>query len=474
MIATPIEIRVYAQSDPLAIVASERHDAPHPADSWSFPGLDRTNYLFRIFQMADMVTNMIIQQLGDDMNVVPGSNNGVAYKATEQIRVDTTPGFVSGVNTVTFDGTSGTEDWRGWDIATLDRIGADSMKRGLDYSYNKTTGTITLLQPGDLFIADEWFNVDFQIQISNSVQSVPASYPAFTIPKVIVANYNVNAGTDFGSLLIVRPAGNYLELMIPDIATVVAGKVLTIEMARAAVQKCAKLIFQAGQVLDWLLGNRSSLYICPQESISIYKFIDTSGGAPVSMWRVYGSPFGNFTRVGEQVVDDNIPANVFNKALLAGEDGDVLQYARFYNDYILQLPGAEVVNYDDWGTGNNKYKFSLANSSNPANAGKFKFANRSNIFERITDGARKPGDFQAQQLLQHKHIMMADGPISAPGQPPLYLSTSDTGPYAHSWSGGGTAGFGALTAPDPNLRTGQTGGAENIPNNIAVRKYVMV
>ncbi|HEY4288274.1 MAG TPA: hypothetical protein VGN00_14315 [Puia sp.] len=468
-IVNPIELRVYREDDPLAIVVSQRHPAPHLADTWFFPGLDRTNYVFRIFEMTNMVDNDIIRQLGDDMNVVPGSASGVAYRATEQIVADVTTGFSSGVNTVVFDGTDGREDWRGWDIATLDRIGSDSMKRGVDYSYDKVTGTLTLLVDGDLFGPNEWYNVDFQVQTTDITQSTPTTFPQFTTPKIISVNYLISAGGDFGGLLIVRPADNYLEITLPDIATVVAGKLLTIEMAPSLdVQKCGKLIAAAGQPIDWLAGNRSDLYFCPTDSFSVYKFIDTTGADPVSMWRIF-NPFGNFTRVGEQVVDDNIAANVFNKVLLDGSDGDIQQYARFYNDYLLQLPGAELVNYDDWGTGNNKYKFSLANSSNPANAGKFKFANRSNIFERITDGVRKPGDFQAQMILLHDHIMHGKGGIIGAGLT-WFLSIINS-----AYSGGGSHKFGGKSnGPDPNMRTGDTGGSENIPNNIAVRKYCFV
>jgi hypothetical protein len=466
-IADDIEIRVYTQADPLAVVTSLRHGPPHLADSWSFPGLERTNYLFRIFEMSGGTT---IRQLGDDMNVVPGSTNGVAYRATEQIQADTTIGFVSGINIVIFDGTDGKEDWRGWDIATLDRIGLDSMRKDVDYTYDKATGTITLLQEGDVFGPLEWFNVDFATQITEVTESVPDSFPQFSTPQIITADYSVNSGTDFGGLLIIKPSGNYLEIAFPDIATVVAGKLITIEMAAAGVNKCAKLIFQAGQTLDWLLGARPDLYICPNESISIYKFIDTTGDDPVSMWRVYGDPGGNFKKVGEQVADDNIAGNVFNKVLFDGGILDNKQFARLYNDFILSLPGGQVVNYDDWTTGNNKYKYSLANSSNPANTGKFHVPDRRDLFERITDGTRLPGDWQDQMLLLHDHVTHGKGAFLQ-GVINWFLSITNN---RYSQGGGSDKIGGKNGSPDTNMRTGDTGGAENRPANIAIRKYLLV
>lgn len=464
-ITNNIEIRIYKQSDDLAIVASLNHAAPHPSDTWSFPGLDRTNYLFRIFEM---IGPTIVRQLGDDMNVVPASVGGVNYRATEQIEADVTVGFVSGVNTVTFDGTGGAPDWRGWDISTLDRIGLDSMRKGVDYNYNPVTAKLDLLVPGDLFGPNEWFNVDFAAQITTGTDSVPTSAPQFSTPKIINANYTVNAGMDMGGLLIVDPAGDYLEIQLPDLVTVVAGKLLNIEMRRSATDKCARIFTDTGQVIDWLQGGRNDLFICPQENLSLYKFIDPSG--PTSMWRVY-QPFGNWLRLGEQVVDDTISTNVYNKVYMNGAILDDLQYARFYNDYVLQLPGSQVVNFDDWATGTNKYKFSLANSSNPANAGQFHIPDRRGTFDRHTNDIRLPGDFEPESLKSHRHVTHGFGAIVGAGFN-WFLSIIATNRYSQ---GGGTDNFGGKKgSPDTTMQTGDAGGDETRPSNIAIRKYLLV
>jgi hypothetical protein len=464
-ISNNIEIRVYKQSDPLAIVVSDNHPAPHGDDTWSFPGLERTNYLFRIFEM---IGSSIIQELGNKMDVVPGAAQEVNFKATEQITADATTGFTSGVNTATFDGTSGTQDWRGWEVSTMDRMGTGPMKKGIDYSWNKVTGEFLLLNSGDVFAPDEWFNVDFQPQRITVTASVPVNVPLFLTPKKITANYTVSAGSDMGGLLIVDPAGNYLEITLPDIATVVAGKLLTIEMRRAAVNKTCKIKTQPSQIIDWLAGSRNDLYMCPQESIGIYKWIDPSG--PTSMWRVF-NPYGNFLKVGEQIYDDNSAANVFNKILMTGADGDVLQLARFYNDYVLQLPAPQVCNYDDWATGNNKYKFSLANSAVGANAGKFKIPDRRNIFFRNTDGTRLPAEWQDLTIGQHKHNngVVDDKPAGNNENIFVYGQTNADLPGAAKGNVGNGPGFVLFQG-----FTSTVGGAENRPANIATRIYLLV
>lgn len=392
-IANDITIKVYAQSDPLAVVVEDTHPAPHGPDSWLFPGLDRTNYVFRIFET---IAGVVQQQLGEDMNVVPAGAGGVTYRATEQIEADVTVGVVSGVNTFTLDGTGGSEDWRRWDFDTIDRIGTGPMKRGVDYSWNPATAVFQLLQVGDVIAPNEWFNVQFAAQVSEGSDSVPNNVPRFSTPKIITANYNISAGSDFGGMLIVDPAGNYLEMQLPDIATVVAGKCLDIEMRRTNLDKCFKLKTAAGQYIDWLQGFRPDLYTCPNESFTVFKFVDPAG--PTSMWRIYKPSPGNWMSVGQSVYDDADPLDVYNKKLFDGSAFDIFNFARLYNDYVLNLPGGQICNFDDWATGDNKYKFSLANSANPANANKFHIPDRRSTTDKATDGVILPGIFQGGQV----------------------------------------------------------------------------
>lgn len=452
-ITNDIEINLYLQSDDTAVIATVRKAAPHGLHTWSFPGLTPSNYLFRIFEIAG---STIVQQLGDDMDVVPGSAGDVLFRATEQIEAGSTVGFTAGTNTFTFDGTGGTEDWRGWDIDTADRMSIGPMKKNLDYSWNKTTGVFTLLVSGDVFGPLEWFNISFAAQTSDVASSVPVIIPTVTATIVSGSSYTIDATTDFGKTILIDPSGNYAEIQLPDIATVTAGKIISFEMRRASVQKCAKILTMGADVIDWLAGNRSDIFICPNEFISLYKFIDPAG--PTSMWRVL-NPIGNYATVGRQFNDDNLPVNVFNQILMDGADADVLQFARLYNDYVLQLAGGQAVNYDDWATGNNKYKFSLANSSIGANAGKFKIPDRRNAFDRNTDGTRIPGDYQIEMIGPHAH---AERAYTAGG--------GGTGP--NIFVVGFFVKIGSLL--DGQAMTANNTGTENRPANYATRKYLLV
>jgi hypothetical protein len=106
---------------------------------------------------------------------------GYVYRKPEYITIGGTPGTVSGVNTLTFDGTNGSPDWRGW-VPIIERIGF--MKPDVDYSWNPTTGVLTLLKVNDVFGNLEYFFVQFELRNNSDVNS-----PTFTTNQSCIAQY---------------------------------------------------------------------------------------------------------------------------------------------------------------------------------------------------------------------------------------------------------------------------------------------
>lgn len=470
-ITNDITIDVYEQSAPLAIVATQTEAGPsHPGTAWNFPGLNRVALLFRIFETSG---GTIIQQLGKNNYVVPGEFSNVKVKATVQITADTTVGFSSGVNSFTMDGTGGKQDWTGWDLDTVDRMGGEGvMKRGVDYSWNVNTGQFLLLKTGDLFNPAEWLNIQFADQVTQITSAPPATFPLFNTPIIKTADYNVSAG-DFGGLILVRPqaaSSYFVSLKLPAIATVPAGKILEVEVAPNNLQTCCGVSPATGEIVDWLWSPRIQVFLCNCESFGIYRFDDTSGMTTVSMWRIY-KPFGNFLRTGEEISCGAEDSTFINAIEMTSISLNVFQYARLYNDFVLGMPGSRVCNYDDWATGNNRYKFSLANSSLLANAGLFHIPNKLNQFERITDGVRLPGDVQTPAILQHIHNNgVAD---DTTGLHPFSLSVYAKTAADMPGSATGQPDIVGSTATEQGL-TGPSGGSENRPANIAVRKFLIV
>lgn len=105
---------------------------------------------------------------------------GYVYRKPEYVTVGVTPGITAGANTLTFDGTAGKADWRGW-VPIVTRAGV--MKPDVDYSWNKDTGVFTLLKPGDIFGNAEYFFVQFELRNSD------VTAPGFTTNQSVIAQY---------------------------------------------------------------------------------------------------------------------------------------------------------------------------------------------------------------------------------------------------------------------------------------------
>ena len=101
--------------------------------------------------------------------------NLLPYIAPIQIQAGVTTGFISGVTSFAFDGTSGTQDWRGYDIFP-ERIGQGTMIRDVQYTWNISTGRFDLLQIGDKFQPSEYFNITFGLNGVTYTQLVSNGY----------------------------------------------------------------------------------------------------------------------------------------------------------------------------------------------------------------------------------------------------------------------------------------------------------
>lgn len=375
---------VFLETDPSALVATIIEVGSHPTRIWHFPGLPRANYGFSLDVLDAGGTP--IQNLAL-FATVPGQIDGQLTRKDEQIKVGTTPGFDAGLQTVVFDGTGGKPNYIGWSIVPSELTGRGILEVGLDYSWDPASGTFTLLQVGDILANNTTYNIHFDPGQTVAGGSVPTVKDYST--RLVTATGNIDV-TDFGNNIIVEPVGSYIELTLPDITTIPQGRDLQVETSSilGASVKCVKILPNGADTIAFLRGN---IFILNNESLVIYRFRrpDLS-----NEWRVRPIE-GNFKNVGQLVSDDAIESGVFCKQLLDGSEGDVLKHARIYNEHVLNLPAIQVCNFDDWSTGNNHYLYSLANSSDPGNAGKFMFPERRDLYER-NNSSGKAGDFQNQ------------------------------------------------------------------------------
>lgn len=447
-ITNRLRASVFLESDPIALVDTIIEDAPHNERIWHFPGLPRANYGFSLDEIDG--GGAVIQNLAL-FSVTPPQINGTIVRGDEQIKVGTTPGFDTGLSTVMFDGGEVSPgvfrpDYRSWEITPSELTGRGILAEGLDYSWNPTTGEFILLQPGDALTWDTYWNIHFHPKVNTAGGSEP-SVIDFSA-RVITADDDIEV-SDFGNTIIVEPAGVYVELTLPDITTVPQGRPVTIETIKAIGDgvSCVNILPLGADEINFLRGN---LYMMNNESLQIYRFRrdDLS-----NEWRVRLTD-GNFKTVGQTVSDDQIQSDVYCKQALNGASKDKFQYARIYNEFVLELPLTQVVNYDDWATGNNKYFFSLANSANPGDVNKFKFPDRRGLFEK-GNNAGKAGDFEAEEA--KITYMKTTGTPGPPGNLPTGLGYQGANPNIFQFR-----------------ETPTIVGTKTVPNNYANNKYVLI
>lgn len=374
--------------DKLTVIASITETGAHLARLWSFAGLARNNYVFSLDEIDG--GGIVINNLAE-FDVTPGELDGSIVRDDEQYQVGAAlSGLVTGATSATFDGTAGVPDFRGWNVVPSFLTERGILVRGLDYSWDTDLGIFALLQAGDTFQANMWTNWHFDSKTNTAGNSVPSvfDYSIRFVDTTGDIEYD-----DFGNALLAEPAGVYMEQNLPEITSVPIGRVLRIIFG-GITTACTKIVPSGANSIQFLKGNIIGI---PGEWIDIVRFHYSTG---VNQWKVVGA-FGNFARVGDTIYCDQIQAQMFGAKLLDGSKELVTQYARIYNEVVLNLPGAQVCAFDDHATGLNKYLFSLAKVGGPDD-GKFYFPDRRGLTIK-SNNIGKAGDFEDWQELDHQH-----------------------------------------------------------------------
>ena len=257
---------IYKQSDPLAEVASIiDNTAGHPARKWHFPGLDRTNYNFKLLEIdgGGLTVNVLA-----NFDVVPGEIDGLLTRAEEQITEGSTDGFVGNTTGFVFDGTDGKPDYRGWEINVEVTGGSGTMVKGEQYTWDKMTGELQLQEPGNIIAPGAVWDVRFDAQDI----VIPDSPSNNDMPILYLDADTELAAADFGKKLIAEPVGNFMTITFPSIATVVEGRFLDVDLVAGADIKCVKFVTKDGEPIAWLQLPRVAFYAHGNESFRIYKF----------------------------------------------------------------------------------------------------------------------------------------------------------------------------------------------------------
>jgi hypothetical protein len=430
-------INLYKESAPTAVIDSITHDAPHGQETWSFFNLvPDENYRYRYLEIDG--SGNTIQQYATQIFTVPPSASTVEIKPTAYLIAGSTPGMATGTHVAVFDGTNGTQDYRGWDI-TVDKPGFGDQFPTENYTWDKVTGTFTVLT-GD-WLDGEKYTFQFDPKVSNIQQVISKQLYSGVI---IVDNNKTLTASDIKNKIIIEGVAPYLEITLPDITLIPENEIIYFESG-IGLHKCAAIKSGNANTIKWLEGNKSSIFIKPNETIQLYRYGSTI--------RVHHSD-GNFKTVGQIVSEDAPQANIFNKQELDGSELDIQEDARLY-EYVSKLPSNQVVSYDDWLT--NKTKYSLAN---PAN--KFHVPDRRRLFERQIDAGGIPGTPQDSQNLLHDH----DLPIWADDAANAFKTKNIPVRRLEDFTVAVTKGVIHVTQT--------SGGDEARPINYSIRRYVLL
>lgn len=361
-------------------IAQQTENAPHPIRLWSFPGLPRANYVFTL----DIINagGIAIENLAY-FNIVPGMLGGSINRGDEQYKVGAAlSGLVAGTNIAVFDGTAGVPDFRGWTVWPSISAGpTNPLVLGVDFSWNSVTGTLTLLQIGDLFQADAWWHFKFDAQENAGAQSIPTVFD-YTV-KLVTDDYGIQY-EDFANAIITEPNDEFIQLVLPDITGIPVGRELKIQFSGASLSS-TKISAGGADIIPLTFG-------LPGESCIIYRFQrpDTS-----NEWKVKFEGQANIT--GTIVHNDQIQSGLLKAKRLDNVVCNIFKDARLYFSYVITLPGNQVVTFADWSIGDNKYLFSLANAD-----GNFHVPDRRGLTMKSTNAGRA-GVFEKWMMPDHKH-----------------------------------------------------------------------
>jgi hypothetical protein len=444
-ITNDIKYAIYNALAPLAEVSSQTFSAPHAVRDVQFTGLVPGNYIFKLLEMSGVT---VVRSIVPDYNFVPNTNEIIYYPPIE-IEADVTTGVTNGATGFTFDGSGGKFDWRGRNVY-VERVGQGTMHRGIQYTWDSTTGVFALVDALDTIQPHELFNVEFDLEVKTS--GLPGPQPPFTAVLNVTNNTTLVSG-DIGKKIIIKGAVPYLELTLPDAATVVENIVTYFEFGIGSHVN-AKILPFAGDTIDWGKGTLDHITGGVCETLALF--------VNAGVWRVHAQE-GNFLRLGRIISTDGDDTTEYNAQELDGSDMAIATYKRLYEDYVQKLDPSQVVNYSVWaseipaasGLFPNKTKFSYSNGTN------FHVPDRRNLFQRATDGVILPGIYAADTVGAHSHRVITGGSGGS----------ADPGKSLVRQSYNGDAAQAGASSLGPYI---ESTGTETKPKNYIVRQFILI
>lgn len=462
-----VKIAIYKDSDPDTEIPAQYQAGPFTNHIFYFTGLDRVAYKVKRFEVDNADHTHILADYGVFYVFTP-NNQKFEYKAPAEWIAGITV-MPDGATVYPFGAASFTNpDWAGWEVMQFNSFGVIYM-RGRDYNYDAVTGTLTKINDNDVFEQNVAYQLLFAPKIGNADSDSGGS--ADFSDKLYIRDNHTLTPTDAGKDIAVKGTASYIEVTLPKLSEVIAGKRFYVRMPPGNTVRCARFKTQLADIIDFGKGNRTAMFLYPSESFEFYKDADDTDPANLtSVWCIRNAQ-GNHLIVGETISDESDATHVINKVEKNGTDYDANVYARLYEDFILKLPASQVVPYNQWSSGTNRYKYSLKDTI----TNKFHIPDTTGMFERQSSAARAANSFEANAMADHEHLM----PIGS-------LAESGTAPYGNfalaqnggQYYGKGNHKWDLTSKPfipaSPGGWKQQDASSDTHPDNVANNRWVRI
>lgn len=363
----------------------------------------------------------------------------------DELIVNSTPGLTPGSAYVN-------SSYIGWDI-WVERLGSGTMYQlttPVDYTYDKTTGTIT---PTVDWADSERVVVHFYPQIT---AAIPPSSSGLTAAQIITASVNLD-NTYKNQALIIQGATTQMVIGLPALSSVSDFDWIEIKSFGGSHINCVvntngtDKINYASLVTQLIIGQT--------ESIKLFKF----SGA----WYIDDISAPSINMRGELVYHSI--SNAINTIFSNGGLLNRVDYPGLWA-FVSSLPGALMVSDSAWtGSAANRGKYSSGDGSTTFRIPQiYSFG-----FVRAVDGAtRVPLSSQLESIGTHDHATHGKGEITGSGD---FLSHTGSARFS---AGGGSDQFGGQTTVDTGMRTSDntvgSGPFENRPANIGMYALIRI
>lgn len=376
-------VAIYEATSPTVLVSYQSFAAPHTnSRNIVFTGVNPVTHYIIVFANTTNTPGGII--------MLPFFYNPSFRNAEIRENLIIESGVTQGIAT---DGMSFIDTTlAGW-LWNIERRGFGTMMKDVEYSFDASSGTVTLLptndNPSPAIQSGEIFIIHFQPKITVFTPSVSSSsVNIFNTVEKITTDTALDS-TSAGKSFIVAGSNPYLQITLPDITTIAANKPF-IFLFEGGNHINASISCFGSNKISWLGQSLSELIGGQSEELWLFKYVDPANTSVYS-WMVMNAD-GNFRNAGEIVTSHTETA--INTIYANGALVSRSSYKRLWNK-VQNMDSSMMVSEAAWNDPvvNNKGKFTPGDG-----VSNFRVPQLFNFLRGVNSLERKAGSFEPEAV----------------------------------------------------------------------------